>query len=128
ERMEVRPNTVGDLVEELLETGVVREREPQIVGKGRPRVPIEIDPERRRVVGVALEPGRVSAGRFNLLGERVDEPVRQRVAAARAVEAAAELERSLIDASTLMVGLSTTGFVDTRARELLTSSAKPQGR
>jgi hypothetical protein len=55
ERTGMTPNGVGTLAEGLLRDGLLRECPAQAVGAGRPRVPLEVDPARRHVIGFALE-------------------------------------------------------------------------
>src|SRR5580700_4392736 len=69
EQTGVNPNAVGMDVADLLTRGIVRECASTPQRPGRPRVPVEIDPERRHVVGLSLEPHRAEAGRLNLRGE-----------------------------------------------------------
>ncbi|MFA9477452.1 ROK family protein [Phycisphaerales bacterium AB-hyl4] len=127
ERTGWRPNTVGSLVGGLLERGLLCEGEAELVGRGRPRVPVTIDPGRRAVLGMALEPGQVSACRLNLLGERIDD-VRLRAASdvSETMAAASELlaTSDRLD-QVIAVGLSVTGFVDPVAPSILLSSAMP---
>lgn len=128
QRMKLRPNTVGALAEGLIRSGLLREGEPQVAGPGRPRVPLAIDPERRHVVGVALEPGRVSGRRLNLHGQRSGDAISRKVRGAGVVEAAASILTSLKSRETLAVGVSATGFVDEQSHELLVSSTTGHSR
>ena len=61
EQTGLRPNTVGEIAASMVERGLLREGEPEVGGPGRPRQPLEIDPVKRRVLGLAFEPGEVSA-------------------------------------------------------------------
>ncbi|EQD32844.1 transcriptional regulatory protein, partial [mine drainage metagenome] len=63
------PNQVGTDAAELIKQGLLRERIPNIAGPGRPRVPLEIDPSRRYVLGLAIRPGHVELARLNLRGD-----------------------------------------------------------
>lgn len=113
ERTGVNPNAVGLDVADLLNRGIVRECASTPQRPGRPRVPLEIDPARRHVVGISLGPHRAEAGRLNLRGEvmgthsakDVDDPD-------KVVAAARRLCQELVDDRTLAIGLSTTGWVD----------------
>src|SRR5438876_8264105 len=62
----VNPNAVGVDVASLLNHGIVRECQSEVAGPGRPRIPLEIDPTVRYVVGLAMSPGRVQVGRLSL--------------------------------------------------------------
>ncbi len=115
---------MGEVAAALLEQGMLREGDPEGGGPGRPRQPLEIDPTRRRVVGLALEPGRASACQLNLQGRRVGELKEREVDGAdQLVAAACELVREMIGPQALAVGVSSTGLVDPRTHSILTSSA-----
>src|SRR5947209_6356553 len=79
ERTGLTPNNVGSLADTLLKQGVLRECAPESSGAGRPRVPLEIDPARRYVVGLAIAPGKVEAGRVGLRGTPIGSPVSKTV-------------------------------------------------
>jgi predicted NBD/HSP70 family sugar kinase len=97
-------------------------------GAGRPRVPLEIDPATRHVIGLALEPGRTDICRLGLAGNllervhvrKVDDPARL------IPDAVALLAKHRNDRS-LGIGVSTTGFVDPAEKKLLFSSATKGG-
>lgn len=126
QRTKLRPNTVGNHVAELLERGLVREQAAEASGPGRPRVPVAIDPGTLHVIGAAIRPGHVEACRLNLCGQMLgrvhSEPVES---PSDTVVVVSRLLRRLAGGQTLLVGLSTTGFVDTAARRILLSSALP---
>src|SRR6478672_9135604 len=67
-RTGVNPNAVGVDVAALLNHGFIRECQSEVAGPGRPRIPLEIDPTVRHVIGVAVSPGRVEAARLSLRG------------------------------------------------------------
>jgi predicted NBD/HSP70 family sugar kinase len=124
EQTRLRPNTVGELAAGMIERGLLREGEPEIGGPGRPRQPLEIDPLKRRVVGLAFEPGQVSACELSLNGVRIGAPHEHRVHdPEELVSEAVSLVRELCNERTLALGISTTGFVDPQTRSILTSSA-----
>ena len=96
--------------------------------RGQACVPLEVDPARRHVIGLVLEPGRTDVCRLGLGGtllERVH--VRQVGDPARLIPTAAALLGRHRDARTLGVGVSVTGFVDVQERTLLFSSAMKGG-
>src|SRR3954453_1148312 len=64
----VNPNAVGVDVAVLLNQGVIRECQSEASGPGRPRIPLEIDPTVRHVVGLSFSPGRFEAARLSLRG------------------------------------------------------------
>src|SRR5436190_2613631 len=66
------PNGVGALAETMLRAGLLRECPARARGAGRPRVPLEVDPTRRHVIGLALEPGRADICRLGLAGSLLE--------------------------------------------------------
>jgi predicted NBD/HSP70 family sugar kinase len=123
-QMGLRPNTVGDLVASLVGQGLLREGSTQRSGPGRPRQPLDIDADRRRVIGLAFEAGRVSACKLNLLGQSVGPQLEQTTRTPRdLVSAASSFLQSSGGADVLAIGISTTGFVEAETRSILTSSA-----
>ena len=120
----VTPNEAGREVAKLIKSGLLRERVPNVVGPGRPRVPVEIDPTRRYVLGVAIRPGHIELGRLNLLGgllgpqTRVDVPNRDQV-----IPCACRLVKEHTSKNCVGIGLSTPGFVDPDQHKIITSAA-----
>src|SRR5438477_5248184 len=109
----VNPNAVGVDVAGLLKQGIIRECPSAVAGPGRPRIPLEIDPTVRHVVGLAMSPGRIEAGRLSLRGHLLGRSLSRTITdPAKAVSAAQALLRETLDDRTLAVGLSVTGFVD----------------
>jgi len=126
QRTGLRPNTVGSHVAELIERGLVRETPAESKGPGRPRVPLTVDPGTLHVVGTAIRPGHIEACRLNLCGQPVGRLQTRPVEKPSEIIATVErLLREVINDRTFLVGLSTTGFVDTAARRILLSSALP---
>src|SRR5215211_402888 len=74
-RTGVNPNAVGVDVAALLGQGIIRECQSEVAGPGRPRIPLEIDPSVRHVVGVAISPKKVEAGRLSLRGNLLGRPL-----------------------------------------------------
>ena len=104
--------------------GLLRECAAAPSSGGRPRVPLEIDPGRRHVLGVALGPGAVAVARLNLAGVTEGDPVRRQVAhPAELIAAAAQLLTASLTPGTLAIGLTVTGFVDNETREIIFSGA-----
>jgi predicted NBD/HSP70 family sugar kinase len=127
-RTGLSPNGVGTLAEAMLREGLLRECPARSEGAGRPRVPLEVDPSRRHVIGLALEPGRADICRLGLAGsllERVH--VRQCPEPSRLIPTAASLLAKHRNERTLGIGVSVTGFVDPQQRVLLFSSAMKGG-
>jgi predicted NBD/HSP70 family sugar kinase len=120
----IRPNTVGTDVGAMLEAQVVRECQASAEGRGRPRVPLEIDDESRHVIGLAIRPGHVEIMRMNLLGKPIDDPIAERIEQPDAIASTARrLLESKLNSQTLNIGLSTPGFVDPIGHQILFSSA-----
>jgi predicted NBD/HSP70 family sugar kinase len=123
-RTGMTPNGIGVLAEAMLRDGLLRECPAATTGAGRPRVPLEIDPSRRHVIGLSLEPGCAQVCRLGLSGtllERIhskncDDP-------SKLVQTAAGLLRRHKSNQTLGAGVSVTGFVDPAERTILFSSA-----
>ena len=107
DRTGLRPNTVGEIAGAMLARGLLREGESESVGVGRPRQMLEIDSSRLNVVGIAFEPGRVSAAQLNLHGQRIGD-IRERAVEdpEHLVAAACEMVREFASARTLGIGLS----------------------
>ena len=124
----IRPNTVGSDAALLLKEGILRECTTKSLGRGRPRVPLEIDPARRHVIGIAIRPGHVEVGRLNLLGHLLDTPVAHSAQQPGAMIAnTCELLEERMDDNTLGIGLSTPGFVDPVKRTILFSAMTARG-
>jgi predicted NBD/HSP70 family sugar kinase len=122
--MRLRPNTVGELVAEMISQGVLREIGERILGRGRPHQLLEIDTQSREVVGLALEAGRVGVCRLNLAGRPSGACGRQAARSSRELIAAAcSFLKTHTSPRTLAIGISSTGFVDPLAQSILVSSA-----
>ncbi|HEX8523440.1 MAG TPA: ROK family protein [Tepidisphaeraceae bacterium] len=119
----IRPNTVGADAGVLLKERILRECTSKSLGRGRPRVPLEIDPGGRHVIGVAIRPGYVQVCRLNLLGHVLDEPVARTANQSDMILAeTVQLMEERIDESSIGVGLSTPGFVDPQQKAILFSA------
>ena len=120
----VTPNEAGREVAKLIKSGLLRERVPNVVGPGRPRVPVEIDPVRRYVLGLAIRPGHIESARLNLLGgvlgrqTRVDVPSRDQV-----IPSVCRLVQEHTGKNCVGIGLSTPGFVDPDQHQIIASAA-----
>jgi predicted NBD/HSP70 family sugar kinase len=120
----VNPNAIGVDVAALLNDGMIRECPGEVAGPGRPRIPLEIDPTVRYVVGLAVSPGRVEAGRMSLRGRLLGRPlVRSTSDSAKTIAAAQALLRESLTDQALAIGLTITGFVDPSQRAILLSSS-----
>src|SRR5262245_1880007 len=128
QRTGLTPNGVGALAEAMLRDGLLRECPAAGAGAGRPRVPLEIDPAKRHVIGLAIEPGRTDVCRLGLGGAVLDRVhTRDCADTAKLIPTAAALLAKHRDRRTLGIGVSVTGFVDSSQRSLLFSSAMKGG-
>ena len=126
ERTGLTPNRAGTIVESLIAEHILRECAPEAAGAGRPRVPLEIDPSGRHLIGLALEPTGFTLCRLNLLGELLERIATPDVPdETRLIKSAAAALGKSINAQTLGVGVTSTGFMDSQSRTLLLSSATP---
>lgn len=126
QRTGMTPNGVGTVVESLLKEGLVRECPPEPSSGGRPKVPIDLDPTSLHVLGVAISPGLVEAGRLGIKGHLVGSPMSRHVQHPKQlVSCAAELVKKLTNRQTRSIGVSVTGFVDAERSAILFSSATP---
>ncbi len=122
----IRPNTVGADAGALLKAGILRETDVTSFGRGRPRVPLEIDPERRHVVGLGVRPGGVEAARLNLRGQLLATPVTRDTAdPSSIVTTLCDLLGEHTNERTIGVGISMPGFVDPVNHSILFSAAAP---
>jgi predicted NBD/HSP70 family sugar kinase len=121
------PNRVGVVAGVLMKQGVVRECQSQPSGGGRPRVPLEIDPVRRHMLGLTIWPGAVSVAKVNLRGHLVGKPVVRLVTGRvdRLVDAATALLGKVLDAQAMGVGVSVPGFYDPESRRIMSGPAVP---
>src|SRR4051812_41125238 len=127
-RTGVNPNAVGVDVAGLLNGGIIRECQSEVAGPGRPRIPLEIDPSVRHVVGISISPGRVEAGRLSLRGNLLGRPLyRNTDQPGKTIPAAQALLRESLSDQTLAVGLSITGFVDPVEKQVSGSSLIGEG-
>ncbi len=129
EQTGIRLNSIGEEATALLGRRVLRECDVQALGRGRPRVPLEIDSGARHVLGVAMSRGSVQIGRVSLTGKLVGEPISQSTRGGSAMlKIAVALLREHLDEDTLAVGLTAPGFIDLTTHEMLFSPTVPSGR
>jgi len=132
-RTGLRSNTVIDVAERMVAAGWLRTageiepgERPGRSRRGRPAVRLEVDPDRREVIGVALTPKRVEATRLNLMGQAAVEVESAAVdRESELAEVAADVLGRLRGERTLAVGISSTGLIDDGEMRLLLSSAAP---
>lgn len=122
-----RPNTVGTMVDQMIRGGLLREGEAVSSGPGRPARPLEIDPERRDVLGVMIGSEQVSSCRLNLHGQQLSPTRTRRVTGSSAVADAVKLLQSEDTSRLVAIGVSLPGLFDRSSRQLLMSSLSPSG-
>lgn len=125
QRTATHPTLTGNTVTALIECGLVREGPvPPSIARGRPRVPLEIDPDRRSFVGLAIAPNGVSGIRVNARGQPLGAEI---IAASKArqnpITAAGNLLKRILDPSVYAVGVSITGLALPQEAKVLFSSA-----
>lgn len=124
-QLHLRPNTVGELADELLSAGWIAEGDPMPVGPGRPQKPLAVSRGTPRVLGIAVRPDRLDMVPLDLVGDRSLKPQSQsREHQADSLETElAQLLQELDPATTVAVGISLPGVLDTRRNQLVVSSA-----
>jgi predicted NBD/HSP70 family sugar kinase len=129
ERSGQTPNGVGNVVGGLIERGLLRECRAEPSGGGRPRVPLELDPQRRHVVGVLIAQHAVEVCRLNLYGNLIGKQLRREITRTQhTIVTAASLLEKVVDDHTLGVGFGAAGLIDAEAHKILMSSAIPDQR
>jgi predicted NBD/HSP70 family sugar kinase len=123
------PNGVGNVVSRLLERGLLRECRAEPSNGGRPRIPLELDPQRLHVVGVLIAQRAVEVCRLNLYGHLVGKEVRREVVRSQQmIVTAAKLLEKMVDSQTIGIALGAAGLIDADSHEILMSSAIPDQR
>lgn len=122
-------NTVARTVEVLLKKGYLREGEAAAQRvRGRPRIPLEVDPARICIGGLAIGAGAIEAVTMNLFGQPLTEVVRIPTLGSEPISrTVTSLLRGLLRANPIALGVSVTGFVDPDRLRILFSSATPLG-
>jgi predicted NBD/HSP70 family sugar kinase len=129
DRTGIRPNTITLDTEALLELGILHEINGPTGLRGRPAVPLEIDPSRRHVLGIAIRPGYVGVARLNLLGKKMEgESLACDGDQTSFLSIAKSFLHKYLNPSVLTIGLTTTGGVDPVNRTSLYGSAWPSAR
>ena len=125
----VRINTVGNDIKALLRAGIVQECETEPSDGGRPRTPLEIDMRTRQIVGLAIRPNHAEICSLNLSGE-LARPVEELHAddAVALVERSARTLMEHTDPSTIGVGMTVPGLIDTASGRAYLSAAFPKAR
>jgi predicted NBD/HSP70 family sugar kinase len=120
---------VGSVVSGLIEKGLLRECRAERSSGGRPRIPLELDPLRRHVVGVLIAQRAVEVCRLNLYGNLTGKGIhRDMTQSQNMIVTAARLMEQVVDDETLGIGLGAAGLIDADAHAILMSSAIPDQR
>src|SRR5215470_18985968 len=70
ERVSLSPQTVANITNDLEAIGlIVARRLKGAKARGQPPIAFELNPSAGHSIGISLEPGRISAGLVNLIGE-----------------------------------------------------------
>lgn len=118
------PNGLGTLAESLLKAGLIRERPADPSSGGRPRIPLEIDPGSRHVIGLAINPGHVEIARVGLRGQLFgNATVREVDRPGDIVKVASARFGKTLNRQSLAIGMSVTGCVEPAKGEILFSAA-----
>ena len=124
--------TIGAIVQNLLEAGLLEEQEPDRAGKvGKPGTPLWFGPWAGLSVAVGFQPDRVVAALVNARGERLSEaavPLRTHDAAGKALADAVEkAARAVLPeaAEVLGVGVVVPGVCNTETGEVVGSGQLP---
>ncbi|MFA9477819.1 ROK family protein [Phycisphaerales bacterium AB-hyl4] len=127
EQVGVRPSTVSATVSALIDRGMLKQNESKpAYGRGRPPVPVEINDSGWGVLGLAIEPGRVSVGYLTPYGRVLGRTLSRKVSRSEAVVTDAKdlLERAMTD-QVSAVGVSLPGLMDPVQHKLVLSAAAP---
>lgn len=130
EQTGIHPTLVGNAASELIRLGIARDASASLqsgpVG-GRPRLPVEIDPQSRHVIGLAVSPHSAEVVRSNLCGHPIGTSLCTKAALSgeALIKAAAKLLSQYRDDQTLCIGVSVPGFIDLPGRKLLLSAVAP---
>ena len=111
--LDMHPNIVGNLVGSMIDEGIIREGASDALGRGRPRVPLEVDPVTRFMLAATINSSEVCVCRINLLGQVTGNTLTKTIRKSTfPAEVAADLLRRLDGENALGVGISVSGFVD----------------
>jgi predicted NBD/HSP70 family sugar kinase len=120
----ITPNAAGDLVAGMIRQGLLREGPPSGKGRGRPRIPVEIDTGRKALLGIAITAGSVQLAEVDLRGRMLSPGQTTPVSdPTRVIPAVRKAIAKKLHKDHLAIGLSTPGFVDPQQKLLLLSAA-----
>ena len=128
-QMDCRKNTIGQDAATLIQMGLLRESSLHLKPRGRPSMHLEIDPQKRHVLGLSITPGQVNCERYNLLGQSMG--VAKNVSTSdpsTLIPTARKLLKKMLTPQTLFTGLALPGTLDLSDRKILFSAAWPDGK
>ena len=125
----VHPTLTGNAIARLIDSGLIRQGTTRTTKeRGRPQMPLMIDPDRRVFLGVAISPGEVRLARIDPTGARRGDEIVQAVPQSdELISTAARLLAKNIGDAVFSIGVSFTGVVSPKDRVLLFSSSVPSG-
>jgi predicted NBD/HSP70 family sugar kinase len=125
----VHPTLTGNAITRLIDSGLICQGEAQATKeRGRPQLPLNVDPDQRVFLGIAISPGEVRLARIDPTGARRGNEIVHRIPQSDTlIGAAAHLLAKNIDDAVFSIGVSFTGVVSPKDRLLLFSSAVPSG-
>ena len=128
----VHKTLAGYAVRRLLDSKLIREGAPEVSAeRGRPMIPLQINPDGPAFVGVSIEPGEVRLCTLTPAGlVRAVETVRKHARDSSLIQLAAEMldgaiKSDVSSTGVFSIGVAVTGVVDPHRREMLFSSASP---
>ena len=124
--------TIGTIVQNLMESGLLEEQEPDRDGKvGKPGRPLWFAPEAGLSVAVGFAPDRVRAALVNARGDRLEETAVRletpEASGAELVKAVVSAARAVLpaDGEVLGIGVVVPGVCDTETGEVIGSGQLP---
>lgn len=130
ELTQTHPTLTGNAIASLINRGLIREGPiATSAGRGRPQVPLEVDPDRLAFIGLAISPEGVRVARVNAVGHATSgETSVQARSGQSPIPSAAALLRRTVDDRVLAIGVSVTGLVLPLEGKILFSSAIADAR
>jgi predicted NBD/HSP70 family sugar kinase len=123
----IHPTLTGNSIAVLIKAGLLREGEiPPQSTRGRPQIPVELDPEGSVFLGLSISPGTLRLARLDPTGRlRGPERVRTVGGSTSVVDAARAALDQHLDESVHSIGVSFTGLMEPASRKMLFSSSQP---
>ncbi|NNM85262.1 MAG: ROK family transcriptional regulator [Phycisphaerales bacterium] len=129
ERMGVTANATGEIALRLQQLGFVEELPAEIIPRGRPKTPLQIDARRQKIIGLSVSPHQVEACRIGFGGDLLDEPLVKKLADGQSpLSVAAKLLPKVLHPRTILIAMSVPGLIDQVTGQIVLSSAFSQTR